>query len=70
MIKSTILRILDNPITLLIVCLMVLAYGFILLTLTRRNHYIAGLVENGAVRFMLLCQSEVMLTPFLHWNTL
>jgi len=49
---------------------MVLAYGFILLTLTRRNHYIAGLVENGAVRFMLLCQSEVMLTPFLHWNTL
>ena len=20
--------------------------------------------------FMLLCQSEVMLTPFLHWNTL
>jgi exopolysaccharide production protein ExoQ len=70
MIKNTILRILDNPITLLVVCLMALAYGFILLVLTRRSSYIARFVENWAVRFTLFCQSEAMLTPFVHWSTL
>ncbi len=68
--KQLILAILSNPAVAAAIGLMVLIYGFLFLLAIRRNQQLSALFENGSIRFLVLCQSELMLTPFVHWSTL
>jgi O-antigen ligase len=59
----------SNPIVFSLSALMVLAYSLLLFLMVRRKEYLSGIAENMAIRFFLLCQSQLMLTPFTHWGT-
>lgn len=68
--KQIIVSLIKNPIIFGSVALTVALCGISVIVLTRRNNALVGLFESLSIRFLILCQSELMLTPFVHWNTL
>lgn len=67
--KEIIREIIKTPVILFSVLLMLTIYGLLCANAIRRNKELFIFSEKLCIRFLIFCQSQVGVTPFIHWST-